>query len=213
MHAQRVDGYAPIRDYAAVGDGRTVALVAGDGAIDWLCLPDLDSPSVFGALLDSGRGGCFLLGPELPSATARRYVPGTNVLETTFTTDAGVVRVTDALTLPSRGLSPYRELVRKIDGLAGEVPMRWRVEPRFAYAAARIRIERRAGVPIANHGRDAVAICSIDDGDATTSENAITGRFTVRDGSRSVLVLGAAHQEPLVLPARADVEARLEATC
>src|SRR5947208_4258444 len=152
----RTDGYAPIADYAAVGDGRTVALIAKDGAIDWLCLPDLDSPSVFGALLDSERGGSFVLEPEARSETARRYLPGTNVLETTFTTATGVMRVTDAMTLPTGGLSPYRELVRRIDGVTGDVPVRWRVEPRFGYACAATQINHRAGIPTATAGRDAI---------------------------------------------------------
>jgi GH15 family glucan-1,4-alpha-glucosidase len=210
---ERVDGYAPIRDYAAIGDGRTVALIARDGSIDWLCLPDLDSPSVFGALIDAGGGGRFLLEPEVPYEVTRRYLPQTNVLETTFVTSAGRVRVTDAMTLPAWGdLSPYRELVRRVEGLAGTVPLRWRVEPRFGYGAGKTRIERRAAFPVALSGRDAVALCSWESGEPEYGERTIMGRFSVGEGGVGLLVLSVAHQEPLVLPTREDAELRLQAT-
>src|SRR6185312_1512207 len=74
------------RGYVPIGDGRTVALVAADGSVDWLCLPDLDSASVFAAVLDAGRGGRFALSPEAPAQAQRRYLPDTNVLETTYVT-------------------------------------------------------------------------------------------------------------------------------
>ncbi|MBD0338979.1 MAG: glycoside hydrolase family 15 protein [Thermoleophilia bacterium] len=212
MGASRSRGYAPIRDYAAIGDGRTVALVARDGSVDWLCLPDLDSPSVLGALVDAERGGRFALEPEGPCEATRRYLPETNVLETTFATAAGTVRVTDAMTLPRGGLGPYRELVRRVDGLTGTVPLRWSLEPRFGYAGRTTRIERRAGVPVAVSGRDAVALCAWDAGEPADGGDAIVGRFEAREGRSSLLVLGAAHQEPLVLPSRDDAELRLHET-
>jgi GH15 family glucan-1,4-alpha-glucosidase len=206
-------GFAPIGDYAAIGDGRTVALVARDGSIEWLCLPDLDSPSVFAAVLDADRGGRFALHPEDGADVERRYLRDTNVLETTFTTVDGAVRVTDALTLPAAGgLGPTRELVRRVDGLAGRVPMRWCVTPAFEYAGVRPRLERRGRIPVAVAGRDAVAVCSWEAGEAGLDSGAIYGRFDAEEGSSGLIVLCAAHQEPLVFPSRADVEARLEAT-
>jgi GH15 family glucan-1,4-alpha-glucosidase len=205
-------GYAPIRDYAAIGDGRTVALVARDGSIDWLCFPDLDSPSVFGAVLDAGRGGRFALEPDGRYDVERRYRPGTNVLETTFRTADGVVRVTDAMTLPDGELSPAREVARRIEGLAGRVPMRWRVEPRFGYGLARTRLEARGPIPVATSGATAVALCAWDAGDVVRDASGVGGAFEARAGQRALLALVGSEGEPLVFPTRAGVERRLDDT-
>ena len=208
----RGGGYLAIHDYAAIGDGRTVALVGRDGAIDWLCLPDLDSASVFGALLDAERGGRFTLAPENDYESERRYLPDSNVLQTTFKTATGTVRVTDALTLPGDGLGPYRELARRVDGVRGLVPMRWSVEPRFGYAAKGGRFAIRGGGAVVDAGRDAVAVQSWEAGEVDVGDGAVAGHFEAAAGRRSLIVLSAAHQEPLVFPTRADVERRLEET-
>jgi GH15 family glucan-1,4-alpha-glucosidase len=207
----RVGGYAPLRDYAAIGDGRTVALVARDGSIDWLCLPNLDSAITFGAILDAETGGRFELCPAVESAVARRYVPGTNVLETTFTTGSGTVRVRDALTLPlTAALSPQRELVRQVEALSGSVPMRWSVSA-ATVGGAGVRVERRGPVPVLSRGDTAIGVCSWDAGDAVIDDRSISGEL-VATSTPALLALTAAHQEPLVFPSRADVEARLQHT-
>jgi GH15 family glucan-1,4-alpha-glucosidase len=208
----REGGYAPIEDYAAIGDGRTVALVARDGAIDWWCLPDLDSPSVFGALLDAERGGSFRLAPAIPFEMERRYLPGTNVLETTFHTERGSVRVTDALTLPLAGLSPSRELIRSIEGLAGAIPMSWSAEPRFGYAGAKTRVERRGSAVVATGGAEALSFCSWSAGEPRIEEGSIAANFEIDEGERGLLVAAAAHGEPLVFPSRQQAERRLRMT-
>ena len=205
-------GYAPIRDYALIGDGRTTALVARDGAIDWMCLPDMDSPSAFGALLDAQRGGHFALAPEGPYEVERRYLPGTNVLETTFFTGDGRVRVTDALAIPDDVLCPFREVVRRVEAVSGHVTLRWEVTPRFDYGAAAVRYRRWGPAVVASSGRDAVAVRGWDAGEAAVDAHAIRGRFELREGERALLVLAAAHQEPLVLPPRDEVERRLDRT-
>ncbi|MDQ0840828.1 glycoside hydrolase family 15 protein [Streptomyces sp. V1I6] len=207
----RADGYAPLRDYAVIGDGRCAALVARDGSVDWLAWPDLDSPSLFAAVLDPARGGRFLLRPDVPYTVNRRYLPGTNVLETTFTTAHGTVRLTDALSLPDdTSLAPGRELVRRVEGLAGSVPMRWSVEPRFGYGTRAPHLTHRAGVPVATFGPDALAVCAWNAGKPQLTGDAVASGFRTGAGTPAVIALAYAHQEPLVLPTRAECEARLD---
>ena len=208
------DGYAPIRDYALIGDGRTAALVAKDGSVDWLCLPNVDSASVFARILDAGRGGSFQLEPSVPYKSSRRYLPGSNVLETTFETADGSVRLTDAMNLQHGDhLSPLRELCRKVEGLGGAVPMRWRLEPRFDYGRGGARFSRRGGHWVAEHRSDAVGLGAWDAGEPTLEgDDALAGEFRLEQGGSAMLSLASAHEQPLVLPGRDDAELRLEHT-
>jgi GH15 family glucan-1,4-alpha-glucosidase len=213
-HTRRVRdaGYVPLRDYAVIGDGRTVALLASDGSLDWLCLPDLDSPSAFGSILDAEKGGSFALAPDAPFTAGRRYLPDTNVLETTFETEQGTVRVTDAMLLPGSGLAPGRELARRVEGLTGCVPMRWRVEPRFDYGNQPATIARHGGTPVATGGRDALAVSAWGAGAPVLDEISISGSFAATPAHVALVVLSSAHQEPLVFPSRTEVESRLAET-
>jgi len=167
---------------------------------------------VFGALLDAERGGSFELRPEAPYDVERRYRPGTNVLETTFHTEGGAARVVDAMTVAGSGLVPFRELARRVDGLAGEVSFSWRVEARFRYADAGTRVERRLGVPVATSGAHALAVQYWNADESATEEGAIAGTIHVRAGESAVIAVSIAHQEPLVFSSREEVEARIEAT-
>ena len=85
-----IEPYAPIGDYAIIGDCRSAALISRDGSLDWLCWPRFDSPSLFAALLDDARGGRFRVSPVGVVWVERRYLPDSNVLETVFHTPTGL---------------------------------------------------------------------------------------------------------------------------
>ncbi len=139
--------FPPIADYAFLSDCHTGALIAADGSVDWLCLPSFDSPSVFGSLLDR-EAGMFRVGPYgINHPTSRSYVPGTNVLETTWRTPSGWLIVTDALTIGPHGpddvITPHTRpptdndadhlLVRTAVCVKGQVELEMVCEPVFDY--------------------------------------------------------------------------------
>jgi GH15 family glucan-1,4-alpha-glucosidase len=189
-----------IEDYAVVGDLQTMALVGRDGSIDWLCLPRFDSPACFAALLDTEQAGRWQLAPARGGvAVRRRYRGDTLVLESEWDTADGSVRVVDCM--PPRGEAA--DVVRVVEGLSGEVPMRMSLRLRFDYGHI---------VPwVRHHGHSFAAIAGPDamwlhtqvplhgrDGTITQAQ------FTVRAGQRVSFVL--THQRSH-LPAPQPVDA------
>ena len=134
----------PIEDYAAIGDGRTAALVGLDGSIDWLCLPQFDSPACFAGLLGDGDNGHWLIGPAEEHTAQRRYVDDTAVLETTYRTADGEVRVTDLMPTGDR----RADILRRVEGVRGTVSLRHRWVVRFDYGLIRPWVHR---APIDGH--------------------------------------------------------------
>jgi GH15 family glucan-1,4-alpha-glucosidase len=210
--SRAVDAYLPIENYAAIGDGRSLALVSGDGSIDWMCLPNLDGPSVFAALLDPAGGGRFMVAPSVPFESRRRYLPQTNVLETEYRTAEGVVRVTDAFTIDPAQNAPWRELVRVMEGASGCVPMRWYVHPRFDYGQVSVEPEQVAGEMVYRHGQLQLAVKSWDAGMPSVRGGEIAAEFDLREGERAMLALLASDDAALPSPRRSQVERRLSST-
>lgn len=207
----REDGYAPLRGYLATGDGRTVALIAADGAVDWLALPGIDDPPMFSALLDPEQGGRLVLAPAEPFTVRRRYAGPTNVVETTFETASGEVRVTDSLNSGVAGRLPWTEFARRVDGVHGEVPMVWTVGAGRALTSRTPRVERRNGIALLGTGDSWAALVLEDVGETVPADGAAwTGAFTTTHGSRGLLAVAGGGGEPLHVPVAADVQTRLD---
>lgn len=152
--------YKKISDYGVIGNLSTVALIGTDGAIDWLCLPYLDSPSVFGALLDDRQGGCFTLSPTGAWDSIQDYLPETNILRTRFRTRDGVLRLLDFMPLVSEdfGAESPPELYRLVEVERGSIMLRLVFEPRFDYARAHTSLEVGTCSILGEAGQTAVTL-------------------------------------------------------
>ncbi|MGH9034058.1 MAG: glycoside hydrolase family 15 protein, partial [Acidimicrobiia bacterium] len=144
-----------IEDYALIGDTHTGALVGSDGSIDWLCLPRFDSGAVFAALLGTADNGRWLLAPAGGvERVERRYRDDTLVLETTFHTETGVVRICDCMPIRRRTV----DMVRVVEGVSGRVPMHMDLRIRFDYGSVLPWVVRRDGRLHATAGPNAVVL-------------------------------------------------------
>jgi alpha,alpha-trehalase len=132
----------PIGDYGLLADCNSAALVDRAGSIDWLCMPRYDSPTIFARLLDPDAGH-WSIEPTAPHEVERRYLDGSLVIETTFTTGAGVVRLTDAMAFADGqrvhelGLDAPHEVLRLVEGVSGAVDVEMELAPRPEYGLVR----------------------------------------------------------------------------
>src|SRR5688500_9503860 len=113
----------PIENHAIIGDLHTIALVALNGSVDFMCFPRFDSPSVFAALLDPERGGHFSITPDLAHARHRQlYLPDSNILLTRFLSPDGVIEISDFMPVEEAAVS--HNLVRRVKSVRGTVTIR-----------------------------------------------------------------------------------------
>jgi GH15 family glucan-1,4-alpha-glucosidase len=210
-------GPALIHDYGIIGNGRSAALVGLSGSIDWLCWPRFDSPSLFAALLDRGRGGHFLIAPTGPFTATRAYADATNVLVTTFATADGELRVTDFMPVLSEEdkattLVPEHEILRLCECVRGVVELRVEFRPRPDYGrrSVPIRATRNLGFRIEDGPRLTTLRC--DRPLAQVGSSDVDGRIPLRAGERATFSLTFDHAAPAVLPPLAAAPIALRRT-
>lgn len=134
-----------IKDYGIIGDCRSAALVSRGGSIDWLCWPRFDKPSIFAALLDRERGGYWSISPAFSASITRRYVPDSNVLETSFLSQSGSVTLTDLMPgtpqlFDQEVLVPDHEIIRRVECHSGEMELVMEFVPRANYGKEGVQI-------------------------------------------------------------------------
>jgi GH15 family glucan-1,4-alpha-glucosidase len=216
-HTDRGAGTSmPIAEYGLLADCNSAALAHRDGSIDWLCLPRYDSGAVFSRILDPDAGH-WSIRPAGAFTVERRYLPGTLVIETTFTTETGSVRLRDAMAFAegqrghALGYDAPHEILRAVEGVSGAVELMLELAPRPEYGLITplIRVEE-GGARTFGSGRVAVRSAvplALEDG-------TLTATVTVQAGDRLGFSLRWAAAETMTLePTRAaDVWDRIEDT-
>jgi GH15 family glucan-1,4-alpha-glucosidase len=195
-----------IEDYALIGDLQTAALVSRDGSVDWCCFPRFDSGACFAALLGTPEHGRWLLAPSSPvKKSSRRYRSDTLILESIFETDEGTVRAIDFM--PPRGEAP--DIVRIVEGLDGNVPMRSELVIRFDYGKVVPWVRRVDKARVAIAGPD--ALCFRTPVKVRGENMRTVSEFKLAAGERVPFVLTwfPSHQE---LPEEIDSEQALADT-
>jgi GH15 family glucan-1,4-alpha-glucosidase len=182
--------YQPLENYGIIGDLNTVALVALNGSIDYLCFPDFDSPTIFAALLDAEKGGRFQIVPAFTQMkTKQLYLPDTNVLLTRFLSKDGVGEITDFM--PVEALYDGKELIRRVTTVRGDVHYKLLCQPRFNYARSKHKTEIVSDTEIifTSEGEDKTVIKLLSTVPLKVVDNDAVAEFTLSSNQTADFLL------------------------
>jgi GH15 family glucan-1,4-alpha-glucosidase len=204
--------FQPIENYGVIGNMRSIALVGGDGSIDFLCYPNFDSPTVFAALLDDEQGGCFQVQPELRNKRVRQlYLPETNILLTRFLAEEGVAELTDYMPV-GKAAEDSNEIIRTLNVVRGAVRFRVRCRPRFNYAMSshEIQVEDRTAIFTPEHKAcPPMALYSTISLERDSQD--VSAYVSLHAGESATFVFGGVHPQ-LHRPKRERIDARFRET-
>ncbi|MDF2640438.1 MAG: hypothetical protein K0R64_3422 [Novosphingobium lindaniclasticum] len=205
------EGYLDLQEYGALGEGRSVALSAADGSIDWWCVPNLDSPPLFDRLLDPDDGGFFAIAPVGEFTAERAYRAESNVLETVFSAPSGRAVLVESLNSGTAGRLPWCELARRIEGLEGEVD--FKIELRFGRRAGLVSpYIHKIGPRSVFHAGAVLGLFLHSEGIRIdrSDDCGVEAKFTVGAGAWELAAIVAGEDEPLVAPSIDQISERLD---
>ena len=181
--------YKPVEDYGIIGDLHTVALVSTEGSIDYMCFPNFDSPTVFGALLDDDKGGHFTITAAVEGARLKQmYMPDTNVLLTRFLTEDGVGEVMDFM--PVGEMRHAHTVVRTVRCVRGPLTFKMECSPRFDYGRAKHAAEVDGDVvTFMPEGADPVGMRLRSPVSLEVADGDVSAEFTLQAGDKVSFIL------------------------
>lgn len=182
--------YKKLEDHGLIGDLFTCALIGKDGSIDWCCLPDIESPGVFCAILDPEKGGSFRIGPAGEYESKQQYIEMTNILETIFRSETGEVMLTDFMPPNDTEGEITQAIYRDVSCLEGYMDLEVEFAPRFDYGKEKNMNVVKTSNGYMAQGRNLKLFLNFTRETLETAEGALRGKFRLKAGENIWFVLG-----------------------